>query len=107
MADRNWVKVAPLDAVRPNDMRGFKVGGRSIALYNVDGIIYATDDVCTHAYALLSAGFLEGDVVECALHSGRFDVKTGKSLCLPVTSDLDVFSTRVVDGDIEIEIAAD
>lgn len=107
MTERRWVKVAPLAAVRPNDIKGVNVGGRSIALYNVDGAIYATDDVCTHAFALLSSGFLEGDVVECPLHSGRFDVKTGKALCLPVTSDVEVFPTRVADGQIEIEIAAD
>lgn len=107
MGERAWVKVAPLAAVRPNDMKGVKVGGRSIAIYNVEGAIYATDDVCTHAFALLSTGFLEGDVVECPLHSGRFDVKTGKALCLPVTDDVDVFPARVVDGEIEIEIAVD
>lgn len=107
MAERAWVKVAPFAAVRPNDMKGVKVGGRSIALYNVDGAIYATDDVCTHAHALLSSGFLEGDVVECALHAGRFDVTTGKALCLPLTSDVEVFPARVVDGEIEIEIAVD
>lgn len=102
-----WIKAGSLSALKPNDHRGVKIGGRSIAIYNVDGTIYATDDVCTHAYALLSTGFLEGDVVECPLHAGRFNVKTGEALCAPVEQPVEVFRTRIVGDDIEVEVRTD
>lgn len=103
-AKRIWVKVASAASLSPNDMRGIKVGDLAIVVYNVDGTFYATGDVCTHAFALLSTGFLEGSEVECALHAGRFDVKTGKALCPPLERDLVVFPTRLVGDDIEVEI---
>ena len=51
-------------------MKGIELGDLQIAVYNVDGEFYATDNICTHAFALLSDGFLDGDVVECPLHGG-------------------------------------
>ncbi len=53
-------------------MKGIELGDLQIAIYNVEGEIYATDNICTHAFALLTDGFLDGDVIECPLHGGCF-----------------------------------
>lgn len=82
------------------------VGDRQIALYNVEGEIYATDNVCTHAFAILTDGWLDGDVIECPLHGGRFEVKTGKGLGPPIPCDLKTYPVRVVGDEVQVDIAA-
>ncbi|HEV2264792.1 MAG TPA: non-heme iron oxygenase ferredoxin subunit [Stellaceae bacterium] len=104
MADENWVTVGKRSAINPGDVLGVTVGDREFALYNLDGEIYATDNLCTHAFALLSQGWLDGEVIECPLHGGRFEVKTGKALCPPVTEDLKNYKVRVVGDDVQIQL---
>lgn len=104
MAEENWVTVAQRSAINPGDVLGVTLGERELALYDLDGEIYATDNLCTHAFALLSQGWLDGDTIECPLHGGRFDVKTGKALCPPVTEDLKTYKVRVVGDDIQVRL---
>jgi nitrite reductase/ring-hydroxylating ferredoxin subunit len=79
MADNeHWVTVASRSKLGDGDVLGVSVGEEQIALYNLGGEIYATSNVCTHAFALLSDGWLDGEAIECPLHAGRFEVKTGK-----------------------------
>ncbi|HWK45719.1 MAG TPA: non-heme iron oxygenase ferredoxin subunit [Stellaceae bacterium] len=99
-----WVRLAGIDELAEGEILGVEAGGKQIALYNVDGSIYATDNVCSHAYALLSDGYLDGDVIECPLHAGRFEVKTGKALGAPVTKDLAAYPVRVEDGAILVDL---
>jgi len=103
--DGNWVSVAKLDSIKPGDVVGVTLGEREIALYNIDGAIYATDNLCTHAFALLSQGWLDGDCIECPLHGGRFEVKTGKALGAPVTKDIDVFPVKLEGDDVLVKLA--
>lgn len=104
MADENWVTVAKRSAISSGDVLGVTLGEREFALYDLDGEIYATDNLCTHAFALLSQGWLDGEVIECPLHGGRFDVKTGKALCPPVTEDLKTYKVRLVGDDVQIQL---
>jgi nitrite reductase/ring-hydroxylating ferredoxin subunit len=60
-----------------------------------DGGVYAIDNVCTHALAYLSEGWLEGDVIECPLHGGCFNVRTGKGLGDPIEEDLKTYPIQV------------
>jgi len=99
-----WVTIAKLDAIKPGDVVGVKHGELEIALYNIDGAIYATDNLCTHAFAFLSQGWLDGDCIECPLHGGRFEVKTGKGLGPPINDDLKTYKVQVAGGDVQIEI---
>jgi nitrite reductase/ring-hydroxylating ferredoxin subunit len=64
-------------------------------VYDVGGEFYAADNICTRAQALLSEGWLEGDVIECPLHGGRCEVKTGKGLGAPITCDVKTYLVRV------------
>ncbi|MEN9382866.1 MAG: hypothetical protein RL323_9, partial [Pseudomonadota bacterium] len=74
---------------------GVVVAGKDIALYEVDGDVYATDNACTHGKARMSDGFLEGREIECPLHQGRFDVCTGKAMCAPLTEDIRTYPVRI------------
>ncbi len=71
------------------------VGKKEIAVYNLDGEFFATDDICTHAYASLADGYIEGEMIECPLHGGCFDIRTGKAKTPPVTEDLNTYEVRI------------
>lgn len=98
-----WTKVASLSGLPAGQMIGVEVGDKLIAIYNVDGEIFATENMCTHAFATLTDGTLDGDVVECPLHGGCFKVKTGEGLGPPVPSDLPTYPTRIVGDAIEVK----
>ncbi len=99
-----WIKIATTDAVDEDDMIAVEVEGRHVALYHVAGAFHATDNVCTHAFALLTDGFLDDCTVECPLHAGRFDIRTGKAEGAPVTRDLKTYPVKVEGADVLIEI---
>jgi naphthalene 1,2-dioxygenase ferredoxin component len=102
----SWVKVAAASAIAEGEALGVEVQGRHIALYNVDGRFFATDNVCTHAFALLSDGYLDGNEIECPIHAGRFNVCTGKAMGAPVTTDLKIYPVRLEGDDLMVEIAS-
>jgi naphthalene 1,2-dioxygenase ferredoxin component len=91
----NWIDVAAQADVPEGDVIGMQVAGKEIALFEVEGEIFATDNICTHGHARLSDGFLEGHEIECPLHQGRFDVCTGKALCAPLTEGLKTYAVRI------------
>ena len=88
----------------PGSVRSFEVGDERVAVYNIDGTFYATEAYCTHAMADLGDGILEGDVVECTLHFGAFNVKTGKAVQAPCFLDLKTFKTEVKDGQVFVDL---
>ena len=84
--------------VPPGTMIHVVVEGRELAIYNIDGNYYATDDICTHRKARLSDGYLDGRVVQCPLHFGKFDVITGQPLNPPCKIPVETYLV-VVDAD--------
>jgi naphthalene 1,2-dioxygenase system ferredoxin subunit len=99
-----WARAASRSELASGEVLGVEVAGHSIALYDVDGNIFATDNICTHAYARLSDGWLDGELIECPLHAARFDVRTGKVLDPPATVDLKTYPVRVVDDEIQVKL---
>jgi len=95
-----FVRVATLEDVPPGTLLGVEVGEDRICLANVDGEIYALADNCTHQEFPLSAGLLEEDQLECAWHGARFDVTTGRALCLPAIRPVRTYEVRVEEGTI-------
>ena len=93
-----WQRVAALADLADAAAFAVRLGNRRIALYRLDGKVHALDDVCTHALALLSQGFIEGGAVECPLHGARFDIATGRCLAPPATVDLRTYEVRI-EGD--------
>ncbi|QJY33842.1 non-heme iron oxygenase ferredoxin subunit [Diaphorobacter sp. JS3050] len=91
----NWIDAIARDAVPEGDVVGVIVAGKDIAFYEVEGEVFATDNLCTHGAARLSDGFLEGREIECPLHQGRFDVCTGKALCAPLTQDIKTYPVKI------------
>jgi naphthalene 1,2-dioxygenase system ferredoxin subunit len=99
-----WIDIASKEDVPEDDVMGIDVNAKSIALYQVDGEIFATDNICTHGNARLCDGFLEGHEIECPLHQGKFDIRNGKALCAPLTEDIQVYPVKIDGGRVFVEI---
>lgn len=89
----------------PGEIRLVEVDGTDVAVYNVEGTFYATQDACTHEMGELSDGFLEGDVITCPYHGACFSVKTGAVLKEPATEPLKIYRVTVADGVVRVENA--
>jgi 3-phenylpropionate/trans-cinnamate dioxygenase ferredoxin subunit len=99
-----WFRIAALSQLREGEAFPAKLGDAPIALYRLNGRIYAIDDVCTHEYALLSQGFIEDCVIECPLHQAKFDIATGKCLAAPATVDLNCYAVRIQGDDVYVSL---
>ncbi|WP_438396081.1 non-heme iron oxygenase ferredoxin subunit [Caballeronia sp. DA-9] len=104
-----WIKVARAEDIEEGDVQRCDAAGTCIAVFNVGGAFHATSDICTHAYAHLSDGYIDGETVECPLHQGLFHIPTGRAMSPPVTENLKTFATRLENGNVfaEIEIKED
>jgi len=81
-----------------------EAAGLVLAVFNVDGEFYATDDLCTHGPGSLSEGYIEGDVVECNFHNGQFNIRTGEVVAPPCMIPIKTYPTRVEDGKVVIDV---
>lgn len=103
--NEDWINVAALADVPDDDVIGLVAMGRDVALYKVEGEVFATDNLCTHGNARLSDGFLEDGQIECPLHQGRFCVKSGEALCAPLTENIRVYPVRIEGERILLNLA--
>ncbi|MFC7050176.1 non-heme iron oxygenase ferredoxin subunit [Emcibacter nanhaiensis] len=98
------IKVCDEGQLKPGEMMAVENDELPpIALYNIDGTYYATSNICTHAIAILTEGFLEGDTIECPLHGGAFNAKTGEATNFPCEEPLQTYEVQVKDGEVFIE----
>jgi naphthalene 1,2-dioxygenase system ferredoxin subunit len=100
----DWVEIAQVDDISNEEAKSCRVGSVLLALYNVGGTFYATSDVCTHAHAHLSDGYIEGDIVECPLHQGQFHIPSGKAISAPVTEDLRTYPVKVEGSKVLVQL---
>ena len=75
-----------------------------LAVFNVNGEFYVTDDTCTHGPGSLSEGYIPDDVVECDFHNGAFNIKTGEVVAPPCIVPLKTYPAIVEDGNVFIEV---
>jgi nitrite reductase/ring-hydroxylating ferredoxin subunit len=99
----HWHDVAALDALDPDFPTGVEVNGQAIGLFVADGQVHALENVCPHAYALLSQGFQEEGIIECPLHGARFEIATGKCLLEIGQRDLKSFAVKIEHGRVCVQ----
>jgi 3-phenylpropionate/trans-cinnamate dioxygenase ferredoxin subunit len=102
-----WVRVASTADLDEDDVMEVSVDGLSLALYRSSGGFFATDGICTHEYARLCDGFVFDNMIECAKHQGRFDLRTGKAKGAPAHVPLRTYPVRVAGTDLEIGLGGD
>lgn len=102
--DTGWIDASDEADVPDDDVIGVQVAGHDIALYKVDGSVFATDNTCTHGQARLCDGFLEGHEIECPLHQGRFDIRDGSATCAPVTEAIRCYPVRIEGGRVFLRL---
>jgi nitrite reductase/ring-hydroxylating ferredoxin subunit len=101
----DWVRVAAKSDVAEGACPGVRVGDKDVALYHLPGgEFHATDNVCSHEFALLSDGWLENGCIECPLHAAQFDVRTGKALSAPADEDIAVYPLKVEGDDLLVQL---
>ena len=98
-----WTRVAGATDIEPGSGKSFRVGSRTIAVFNQSGY-HAMDDVCVHQDGSLAPGKLDGDVVECPLHFWHYNIKTGKLLDYLKDVKLSTYPVEIRDGGVYIDI---
>ncbi len=106
MAD-NVVRVCAKTDVAPETAQAFDVDDRRLAVFNLGGRFYVTDDECTHASASLADGILEGDVIECAVHLGAFHIPTGVVKAPPCSVALRTYKVVLQGDDVFADLDRD
>lgn len=100
-----WVAAASCSSVEEDDTFSVEINGRAICLYNVAGEYFATDNKCTHGDADLSDGLIQdGHLIECPLHEGTFDIRTGKAMSAPCTEAIRCHPVQVRDGVVYLRV---
>jgi nitrite reductase (NADH) small subunit len=99
----DWVRVTGASELAPGACMEASVGGRPVALYNVDGTLYATTNTCPHRGGPLGQGMLDGPAVMCPWHAWTWDVRTGENtanpgLCIPT------YEVKVEDGQVMVRV---
>lgn len=99
-----WIKIAKTADVPPGEGRLVIAEDELIALFNIDGAIYAIDDACPHQGAPLSEGLVKGCITVCPWHGAEFDVTNGKLLCGPGVHDVKFYAVTIQDDNVLIEL---
>ena len=99
-----WVRAAAEGDCAPGSLHGIVVDGAKVVLANVDGDVYALEDVCSHQDYPLSDGHLDGKDVVCIYHGARFDACTGARKTLPAVRPVKSYPTEVRNGEIFVDL---
>src|SRR6187431_1373184 len=106
MSVREWVEACAVGAIDEEDVIRFDLGGRTFALYRLEGdAYYATDGLCTHEQVHLADGLVMDSIIECPKHNGRFDIRSGAAKGAPVCVNLKTYPVKVDAGKVLINVS--
>ena len=104
MSATKRIELCSAGEVAPGATLRVETEGLTLAVFNVGGEFFVTDDLCTHGPGSLSEGYLEDDVIECNFHNGQFNVRTGEVVSPPCMVPIKTYPVLVVDGKVTIEV---
>ena len=100
----NRLDLCSTSDVAPGSALKVEIGDLILAVFNIEGEFYVTDDTCTHGPGSLSEGYIDGDVVECNFHNGQFDIKTGEIVSPPCMIPVKTYKTTVENDAVFIDV---
>ena len=100
----DWITACSTDSLGQGEMFSFDHNEKKLLLTNMNGKIFATDRICTHAEADLSTGILTENGLTCPLHLSVFNMSDGKPQNLPAEEPLQTYRTKIQDNNILIEV---
>jgi nitrite reductase (NADH) small subunit len=98
-----FVTVAKLSDLRPGECKAIEVEGKELALFNVEGTIYALDNTCLHQGGPLGEGDLSNGIVTCPWHGWEYDVCTGK-VCGDDSMGVATYRVQVEGNEVKVEV---
>jgi len=98
------IELRKVEDVAIGEVRKVEAGSLVLAVYNLDGEFCVTDDACTHGPGSMSEGFVDGDVIECNFHQGRFNIRTGEVVGPPCMVPIKTYKTVVEKGRVYVEL---
>lgn len=102
----DWIEIGQASDFADGQVAAAVAGGQALAVFRLGEELFALKDLCTHGNARLSDGYVEDGCVECPLHQGLFDIRSGAPRCAPVTEAVRSFPVRVVAGRVQVAMAA-
>jgi len=100
----NWIFVCNSDEIDLEDLKRFDHEDRTFCVYRLEDGFFATDGLCTHESVHLEEGLVMDNEIECPMHQGIFDIKTGKAKSPPVCVDLKTYPVKVEENKVYIQI---
>ncbi len=97
------IELCSVDEVAEGEAKRVETNGLQLAVFNLNGQFYVTDDLCTHGPGLLHEGYIDGDIVECNFHNGSFNIKTGEVVDPPCMIPVKTYRTSVEGDKVFIE----
>jgi nitrite reductase/ring-hydroxylating ferredoxin subunit len=97
------IELCSVDEVAKGEAIRVEKEGLAVAVFNLNGQFYVTDDLCTHGPGLLHEGYIDGDIVECNFHNGSFNIKTGEVVDPPCMIPIKTYRTTVEGDKVFIE----
>ena len=105
MTTEAYIAVAQTSEIPVGAFKAVQTGGKNLLVCHTPSGFHVIDDTCTHDDGPLGDGWLDGEVIECPRHGAKFDVTTGKVLCLPAAVPVKSYPV-VVEGDqIKVNMA--
>ena len=99
----DFVKVASLADLKPGQARTVDLNGNAVALYNVEGTVYATANTCAHRGGPLGEGMVSGTSVSCPWHGWEYDVTSGQCAMDPSIA-VQKYDVKVEGDDILVAV---
>jgi 3-phenylpropionate/trans-cinnamate dioxygenase ferredoxin subunit len=95
-------RVAKVDEIPPGGRLAMIVDDRAVLVLRVGNDFYAIEDACTHDGQPLDNGPLRDHEIQCPRHGARFDIKTGRALCMPAVEPVVTFEVKVENGEVYV-----
>lgn len=102
-----WTDIGAVEDFSEEEPVAVEAGGMQLAIFRLEDQLFALHDLCTHGVARLSEGYVEDGCVECPLHQGLFDIRTGAAKCAPVTEAVRSFPLRIHEGRVQVAVEAE